>query len=57
MVLTGVDYDRLKGAINVHFRWETHLDPVLITRGAMRMDQATYTPGTDAVSRGFFDTR
>jgi hypothetical protein len=54
MVLTGVDYNRLQGAINVLFRLKTHLDPVLITRGAMRMDQATYTPGRDAVSRGFF---
>jgi hypothetical protein len=53
MVFPGVDYNRLKGGINVHCTCETHLDPVLITSGAIRMDRASYTPGEDAVSRVF----
>jgi hypothetical protein len=56
-VFTGVDYDRLIGVIDDQSRCKTLLDPALKTRGVMRVDQASYTPGKDTMSRGFFDTR
>jgi hypothetical protein len=56
-VFTGVDYDRLIGVIDDQSRCKTVLDPALKTRGVMRVDLASYTPGKDTMSRGFFDTR
>jgi hypothetical protein len=56
-VFTGVDYDRLIGVIDDQSQCKTLLDPALKTRGVMRVDQASYTPGKDTMSRGFFDTR
>jgi hypothetical protein len=56
-VFTGVEYDLLIGVIDDQSRCKTLLDPALKTRGVMRVDQASYTPGKDTMSRGFFDTR
>jgi hypothetical protein len=56
-VFTGVDYDRLIGVIDDQSRCKTLLDPALKTWGVMRVDQASYTPGKDTMSRGFFGTR
>jgi hypothetical protein len=56
-VFTGVDYDRLIGVIDDQSRCKTLLDPALKTWGVVRVDQASYTPGKDTMSRGFFDTR